>query len=77
MSDGGGYGRTLCEFDRVVAYMELVCLCVCSYMCLVCVCGVYSDAQGGGLRMRIFKRREEKVARGEEIWVLSSLFTRV
>ena len=27
--------------------------------------------------MRIFKRREETVARGEEIWVLLSLFTRV
>lgn len=27
--------------------------------------------------MRIFKRREEKVARGEEVWALLSLFTRV
>lgn len=34
MSDGGGYGSTLCVFDRV-ADMEFVC----SYMCLLYVCG--------------------------------------
>ena len=54
-------------FDRV-ADMEFVCVHTCVWF--------YDDA-GGRLKMRIFKRREKKVARGEEIWVLLSLFTRV
>lgn len=58
-------------------------LCVCltesliwSLCVFIRVCG-FTTMRGGRLKMRIFKRREKKVARGEEIWVLLSLFTRV
>lgn len=45
-------------------------------MCVhTCMC-VFSRQCRGRLKMHIFKRREKKVASGEEIWVLSSLFTR-
>lgn len=64
--------------------MAALCVCLtesliwslCVHTCAFCMCVVLPRCRGR-LKMRIFKRREKKVARGEEIWVLSSLFTRV
>lgn len=55
----------LCVFDRVAHMCVHTCMCVFLWRC------------GGLLKMRIFKRREEKVVSGKEIWVLLSLFTSV
>lgn len=46
------------------------------HTCAFCMCVVLRRC-GGQFKMCIFKRREMKVARGEEMWVLLSLFTRV
>lgn len=48
---------------------------VCVFIHVPFVCVWFYDDAGGQFKMRIFKRRENKVARGEEIWVLLSLFT--
>lgn len=48
---------------------------LCVHTCAFCMFVVLQ--QLGGLKMHMFKKREKKMERGEEIWVLSSLFTRV
>lgn len=50
-------------FDRAADMVLYVC--VFRHVPFVCVWFFYDDA-GGRLKMRIFKRREKKVARGEE-----------